>query len=117
MLHVEGAVDIDAGRQQLFYVLVALLMAAAGGVAVGQLVHYRQLRAAGQQAVEIHFVKGLATVGQGPARRYRQARQQLLGVLAAMGFHYPYHHIQPLGDKRRQSLEHGVGLTHARGRA
>ena len=58
VLHIDGGVDVDARPQQFVHVLIALLVAAAVGVGVGQFVHQHQLGAAGDGRVQIEFPQG-----------------------------------------------------------
>ena len=57
VLDVHRRVDVDAGGEQLLDVLVALRMAAAGRVGVGELVDQRELRPARQDRVEVHLLE------------------------------------------------------------
>ena len=62
VLDVEGGVDVDAGGQQLLDVQIALGVAAAGRVGVGELVDQHELRAAREDGVEVHLLERLALV-------------------------------------------------------
>ena len=59
VLDVERRVDVDAGVEQLLDVLVALGVAAAGRVGVGELVDQHQLRPPREDGVEVHLVERL----------------------------------------------------------
>ena len=62
MLDVQRRVDVDAGGEQLLDVLVALGMAAARRVGVGQLVDQHQARPAREDGVEVHLLERAALV-------------------------------------------------------
>ena len=59
---------MDAGREDVLDVLVALGVAAAGHVGVGQLVDEGHLRLAGQHGVDVHLLDGDAVVFLAAAR-------------------------------------------------
>jgi hypothetical protein len=63
MLHIDRAVDVDAGGEQLMHVLPAFGMARAGDVGMGQFVHQDQRRTARQCAVEIELPEHLVAIG------------------------------------------------------
>lgn len=117
VLHVEGGVDVDTGPEQLLHILPALLVAAAGGVAVGQLVHHGDGGFAGQQAVQIHLLQPLLAVQVQLARLDGELVEQGQGLLATVGFHHPDQDVDPLPGLFPHRLQHGVGFAHAGGRA
>ncbi len=113
MLHVEGAVDVDPGVEQLLHILPALLVAAAGGVAVCQLVHHGDGRFAGEQAVEIHLLQSLLAVHVDFARHDGELVEQSQRLLPAVGLHHANQDVYPLFGLFPHRLQHGVGLSHA----
>ncbi len=62
VLHVDGGDHVDARREDLLDVLVALLVAHAGRIGVGELVHKSHLRMARQHGVEIHLFEDAALI-------------------------------------------------------
>jgi hypothetical protein len=62
VLDIDRGVDVDAMIEQFLDVEVALGMAAAGCVGVGELVDQRDLRMAGDEGVEVHLLERLASV-------------------------------------------------------
>ena len=60
VLDVERGVDIDAVRQQLLDVEIALGVAAARRVGVGELVDQHELRMAREDGVEVHLLERIA---------------------------------------------------------
>ena len=102
VLDVDGRVDVDAVVQDLLDVEVALGMAAAGSVGVGKLVDQHDLRAAGEDGVEVHLLEALAPVLDLPARDDLEAFEQCLGLLPAMRLDHP-------GDDIVAVLQPGAG--------
>ena len=117
VLHVEGGVDVDAGTEQLLHILPALLVAAAGGVAVGQLVHHGDGGFSCQQTVQIHLLQPLLAVQVQCARQDGELVEQGQGLLAAVGLHHPDQDVDSLPGLLPHRLQHGVGLADAGGRA
>ena len=62
VLDVERGVDVDAGGQQLLDIEIALGMAAARRVGVGELVDQDELRPAREDGVEVHLLERAALV-------------------------------------------------------
>ena len=62
VLDIDRGVDVDAAAQQLLDVEIALGMAAAGRIGVGELVDQHDLRTAGDDGVEVHLLERLALV-------------------------------------------------------
>ena len=69
VLDVDGGIDVDAVRQQFLDVEIALRMAAAGRVGVGEFVDQRELRTARDQRVEVHLLEDLILVLDALARQ------------------------------------------------
>ena len=117
MLDVDGGIDVDAGFQDLLHVEVALGMAAAGCVGVGEFVDKGDLRPAGQDGIEVHLVQPAPFVLDAPARDDLEAVEQRLGLLPAMGFDHPDDDVVAVLDAGAGGLQHFVGLADAGGRA
>jgi hypothetical protein len=62
MLDVERGEDVDAGVEDLGHVLIALDVAAAGHVGVGELVDHGEAWPALQDAVDIHLVEDAVAI-------------------------------------------------------
>ena len=84
VLDVDCRVDVDAAAQQLLDVEVALGMTAAGRVGMGELVDQHDLRAAGDDGVEVHLLEPLALVFEPPAGDDLEPFEQRFRLLAAM---------------------------------
>ena len=84
MLDVESRIDVDALVQQFQDVEVALGVAAAGRIGVGEFVDQRYLRSAGDQAVEVHLLEPLALVLEAFVRNDFEVSNKRLGLLAAV---------------------------------
>ena len=95
VLDIDRGIDVDAARQQFLDVEIALGMAAAGDVGVGEFVDQRDLRAARDQRVKVHLFQNLVLVGGALARDDFEAFEQRLGLHPAMGFDRADHDIEP----------------------
>ena len=62
VLDIDRGIDVDAVRQQFLDVEIALGMAAAGRVGMGEFVDQRDLRTARDQRVEVHLLDDLVLV-------------------------------------------------------
>ena len=111
MLNIDRGVDIDAQIQQLFDIEIALRMAAAGRIGVGELIDQDELRTARDDGVQIHLVEGSAVIINVLARNDLKAVQQRLGFLAAMRFDDADDKVHPLFLLGMRGLQHFVGLT------
>ena len=111
MLDVERREDIDAGRDQLLDIEIALGMAAFRCVAVRQLVDQHKLRAALEDRVEVHFGEAMAFVVDLAAGNDFEAGEQRLGLPPAMGFDNADNDIDPLAPLRLRRKQHLVGLA------
>ena len=111
VLDVDRGVDVDAVRQQLLDVEVALGMAAARRIGVGEFVDQRQLRAARDQRVEIHLLENLVLVVEPLARQDFKALQQRLGFRPAVGFDHADHDIDAGPQPGMRALQHLIGLA------
>ncbi len=113
MLDVERGVDVDAGGEQLLDVEVALGVAAAGRVAVRELVDQHQLGTARQDGVEIHLVERAALVVDAPARDGREPDDQRLGLAPSMRLDDADGDIDALAPLGLRRLQHLEGLADA----
>lgn len=113
MLDVERGVDVDAVRQDLLDVEIALGMAAAGSVGVGELVDEYQGRAADKDGVEVHLVEDAPLVVDLAARDQLIAFDQRQGFLAAVRLDDADHHVHAVGQPGAAGHQHLVGLADA----
>ncbi len=111
VLDVDRAVDIDAGVEQFLHILPAPLVAAAGRVAVGELIDQHQRRAPCQQRVQVHFVEDAAAVLHALPRLHGQPVQQRRGFRPAMGLDHPDHHLAALLLQLARARQHRVSLA------
>ncbi len=117
MLDVQGGVDVDAGGQQLLDVEIALGVAGAGGVGVGQLVHQHDGRAADQDGVEVHLVEQPVLVVDPAAGNDLQPGDQRFGFPAPVGFDHADDDVDALAALGLRRLQHLEGLADAGGGA
>ena len=117
VLDVERGDHADAGAEEFFHVLVALGVAAAGGVGVGQLVDQRDGRPAGEHGVEVHLLQHDAAVLDPAARHLLQLADLGDGLRPAVGLDEADHHVDALPPQAVAFLEHVVGLADAGGKA
>jgi hypothetical protein len=111
VLHVERRVHVDAGREQLLHVEVALGMARSRRVGVRQLVHQGDARPARQHGVEVHLCQVHVAVLDLPAGHHLQPAEQDLRLAASVGLHVGGHHVHAIAGQLAGRLEHGVGLA------
>ena len=117
VLDVDRSEDIDARVEQFQHVLVALRMARAGRVGVGEFIHDHERRMPEHQRIEVHFLEHRAFVFDLRARQNRQPFQQRLRFLAPVGFDHADDHLRALLRLLLRRLQHRVGLPHARAQA
>ena len=104
VLDVDRRDDVDAGVEEGIDVLPALLVPAAGDVAVGELVDQRHRRAPRQDAVEVHLLERRPAVAQPHARHHLEPLEALRGVRAPMGLDVPRRRRRcPRLNRRRPS--------------
>ena len=113
MLDVDGGVDVDAGIQQLLDVLVALGMAAARNIGVGQLVDEDQIRPPLERGIDIELVQDTIDIDHRLAGEDLKAFQQRLGLPAPVRLHHTNDDVHALLQLGAGSLEHLVGLADA----
>ncbi len=108
MLDVERGPDIDAGVQELGDILVALGMACAGGVGMGEFVDDQEAGSARQGRVEVELAIGAVSreAGQG-----LEPFRQRSGFAAPMGFDEADDHVGAPGRQGPGAFEHGEGLA------
>ena len=113
MLDVQRGVDVDAGRQQLLDIQVALGMAAAGRVGVRQLVDQHQRGPALQDGVEVHLRQHPALVVTCASRDRLEPFAAGLGLDAAMGLDHADHDVHAVALAGLGREQHLVGLADA----
>jgi hypothetical protein len=82
---------------------------------VGELVDQDHLWTASEDGVGVHLGEGGAAVLHVLARHHLQVTDHRLGVLAAVAFHETDDNVGASGLAPVRLLEHGEGLTDARG--
>ena len=87
------------------------------GTFVGQLVHQRDLRAAGKDRVQVHLAEVRPAVAHHPPRHRLQALGQRRGQLPAVRFHQRGHHVRAARPAALALRQHRVRLPHAGRRA
>ena len=108
MLDVDGRIDIYAGVEQFFDILIALGMAAAGSIGVRQFIDQCELRAAREQFVQMHFGQHVTLMVYRAARQDFEPARQGFGFGTAMGFDDPHDDIDAglaAGHALRQHLK------------
>ncbi|OPY08805.1 MAG: hypothetical protein A4E66_01812 [Syntrophus sp. PtaB.Bin001] len=93
MLDIQGGHDMNAGRQQILNVLVALGVAASRGVGVSQFVHQGHLWLPAQNGIHIHFFYRYPTIGLDETGNDFQSLQQLFSFGSPVCFHQPDDHV------------------------
>ena len=113
VLHVERGDDVDAGVEEVEDVLVALFVAAAGRVGVGEFVHERHLGVPREHGVDVHLLQRHASVVFFAARHEFEAVHERLRLGALVVLHVPHRHVNALLLQRVGLLEHPVRLPDA----
>ena len=111
VLDVDGGDHVDAGVEQFFDVLPALLVTRPGHVGVRELVDQRDLRVAGQHGVEVHLLEGRPAVGHPLARDDLHAVEQRPGVRAPVRLGEGDHHLGAAFGPAVTLTQHGEGLA------
>jgi len=117
MLDVERGVDVDAGRQKFFDVLVALGVPAARRVGVCQLVDQEQLRPPGKCCIDVEFLEHPVAIFGLLARQDLETLGEPVGLGAAVGLDQADHDVDILAHAAVGGFEHGVGLADSGGGA
>ncbi len=102
------------GGEQFLHVLPALGVAGAGDVGVGEFVHQGDLRAAGEDGVDVHLGEDAASVLQLPARHLLQAVQHHLGAGPVVVLDEGHHAVGAPLDAAVRLGQHRVRLADAR---
>ena len=113
MLDVERGPDVDAGRDQLLDVLLALGMAAFGRVGVSELVDDDQLGLARQRGVDVEFLDDAAAVVDDAARQDLEPSSSAPVSARPWVSTRPTTTSTPSSLSRRALEQHGVGLADA----
>src|SRR5262245_6047578 len=117
MLDIDGGINVDSVSEQLFDVEVALGMAAAGHVGVGEFVDQHDLGVASDDGVEIHLLERLSAVFEPPAGNDLEPFEQGLRFLAPVGFDDTDDDIVAVLLPGARLLQHLVRLADAGGGA
>ncbi len=117
MLNIERRVNVDAGRQQFLDIEVALGMAAAGRVRMGQLVHQRDLGATPENGVEVHLFKDVPVIVDLQSGNDFEAVEQTLRFRPPMRFHDAEDDVRALRELGAPRHKHFVSFADAGRRA
>ncbi|MGY4247384.1 hypothetical protein ACVIIZ_008792 [Bradyrhizobium sp. USDA 4523] len=117
VLDVDRGIDVDAVRQQLLDVEIALGMPAARRVGMGEFVDQRELRPPRDQCIEVHLFERLVAIGQPLPRQHLETPEQRLGLDPAVGFDDADHDVDARLEAGVSAREHLVGLADAGGGA
>ena len=114
VLDVDRGVDVDAAVQQFFDVEIALRVAAARRIGVGEFVDESELRAARDDRVDVHLIEGLPPVIDALARNDLKAVEQHLGFLAAVRLNDADNEVHAFLLLGARGLQHFEGLADPR---
>ena len=113
MLHVERGENIDPGGENFFHVQIALRVAAARRIGMGQLVHQHQRRFAGENGVQVHFRQGAALIIARALGQDFEPGEHALSFRPPVGFHHTDDDIHPLAPPLPGDAQHLIGFTDA----
>ena len=116
MLDVDGGDDVDAGVEQIFDVLPALLVLRSWHVGVGEFVDKRHLRGTRNHRGGVHLGERRVPVGHRLARDDFQVLEQVLCARTFVAFDIANHHVGATLAPAPGFAEHRVGLADARRR-
>ena len=117
VLDVHGGHDVDAGVEELQDILVALAVARARHIAVGQLIDDAPGRMAGENGLDVHFAQGDGAVLDFLERDGVKALDERGSVGAAVGFDEADDDVHALTAHEVGVFEHAVGFADAGGGA
>ena len=117
VLDVDGGVDVDAAREQLLCVEIALGMAATGGIGVREFVDQRNLRPTRDDRIEVHLLEDLIPVFQSLARNDFEPPQQPFRFRTPVGLDHANDHIGAGFGLGVRAQQHLVSLADAGGGA
>ena len=117
MLDVDGRDDVDAGGENLVYVLPAFGVLRARRIRVRQLVHERNLRTTAQHRVEVHLLEGRSPVLLSSAGDDLEVCDLLGGTWPSVGLHIRDYDVGAAIVAAPPFVEHGEGLADTRGGA
>lgn len=115
VLQVDRGDDGDAAIEQVFDILPALRIAAAGRIVVSQLVDQADRRVAAEERRQIDHFVSLAAVALLDRRDHFETRQHALDIGFVGGLHQADHHILAALFAAAAFVEHAVSLAYARG--
>ena len=115
MLDIHGRVDADTRAQQLLDILIALDVAAAIGVCVGQLVDEDELRAPFERRVKVEFAQRDAAVGHFEHGQLFQTLQERQRFRPGVRLDIAGDNVDAGFKRLMCGFEHGVGLADACG--
>jgi hypothetical protein len=110
VLHVERGDHVDARPKQFLDVLPALVAAAAGHIAVRQLVDEDHGPPSGQHRVGVQLFQTAAPVPDAPPRNDLEALRELVQAGPAMSFDQAHDHVAPELGKPAALGEHRMSL-------
>jgi hypothetical protein len=112
VLDIHGGDHVEAGPEQLQYILPAFLVPARSRhVRVGKLVDQGELRLPAQDGVDVHFLQLAAPVLDGLARDDLQAADEFFGQPPAVALDEPDDDIGPWLLAAVSLVQHREGLT------
>ena len=88
MLDVDRGINVNPIVKQLLHVEIALGMAAARRVGVGQFVHQNDLRSANENGIKVHLVERLTLILYAATRNRLEPIEQRFCLLPSMGFNH-----------------------------
>ena len=114
MLNIQRRVDINTVIKQLLHIEIALRMAAARHIGVGQLIDQGQCRLSLQDGIEIHFRQHAPLVEHALLRNDLETPGQHIGLDAAVGFHHTNDDIARIHPALARLAQHFIGFADAR---
>jgi hypothetical protein len=111
VLDIEGRINVDTAVEQFLDIEIALWVAAAFRIGMGEFVDKHERRAAGEDGVDVHFLKRLPAIVDLPAWDDFKTVDKRFGFFAAVGFYNADDHINSIGEHRAARKQHLIGLA------
>src|SRR3954453_15417188 len=117
VLDVYRRIYVDSSGEQFLDIKIALRMATAGRIGVGEFIDQRDFWVTRDKRIEVHFLEQPVSIFKLPSWNAFKVAKQRFSLRAAVGLDDAHHHISAGLPPGVRALQHGVGLSDTRGGA